>query len=209
MFPATHFNWSTWLMKQWDEFVLLHYSHVQPDEARLVVFKTPNQQSYRRYRETIQVLDVSLLDPAVLRYTPRETVAGLLYLMISKFFYETNYDLFFDKAVPEYDYDNLSACFGEGSAARISSQRQTEGSGVVQELYATFIKAAAEVTSLEEIYASVAFFHPFLEFECNFELPSVCKTQNKARLESHYEEFLSYQTHNSGNVAFVSKRLRA
>mmetsp|Transcript_9656 Transcript_9656/g.18848 ORF Transcript_9656/g.18848 Transcript_9656/m.18848 type:complete len:465 (+) Transcript_9656:41-1435(+) len=209
MFPATHYNWTTWLMKQWDDYLAYHYAHVQPDEARLVIFKHPNQNSYRRFRETLQILDVSLLDPAVKRNTPRETVSGLLYLMLSKFFYESNYELFFDKAEPTYDYDNLSACFGEGSSARLSSQRQTEGSGIVQELYGTFIKASAEISSLEAIYASVAFFHPFLDFECNFELPSVCKTQNKARLESHYEEFLSYQTHNAGNVEFVSRRLKA
>jgi hypothetical protein len=209
MFPATNFNWTMWLMKRWDEFLVLHYAHVTPEEARMVIFKHANQVSYRRYREMLQVLDVAMLDPSVLRYTPRETVAGLLYLMLSKFFYESNYDLFFDPAIPQYDYDNLSACFGEGSSARLSSQRQTEGSGVVQELYSKFIKSAAEINSLEEIYASVAFFHPFLEYECSFELPSVCKTQSKSRLESHYEEFLSYQTHNPGNIEFVSRRLRS
>jgi hypothetical protein len=157
----------------------------------------------------MQILDIALLDTSILRHTPRETVSGLLYLMLSKFFYESNYDLFFSQADVHYDYDNLSACFGEGSRDRLTSQRQTEGAGVVQELYCTFIKAAAEVGSLEEIYSSVTFFHPFLDFDCNFELPSICKTQSKARLESHYEEFLSYQTHNLGNVPFISPRLTA
>jgi hypothetical protein len=78
----------------------------------------------------------------------------------------------------------------------------------VQELYQEFISTAAGVKNIEEIYPTVSFFHPFLEFETSFELPVVCKLKSKAKLESHYEEFLSYQTHNTKNLAFIEENLK-
>jgi hypothetical protein len=47
-----------------------------------------------------------------------------------------------------------------------------------------------------------------MELEVVVELPVVCKVMPKAKLESHYEDFLAFQTHNSSNVPFVSLRLK-
>lgn len=43
----------------------------------------------------MQILDAGTLDAEVLKHTPRTQAAGLLYLMISKFFYESNYALLY------------------------------------------------------------------------------------------------------------------
>lgn len=55
---------------------------------------------------------------------------------------------------------------------------------------------------------AVQALHGFLELELKMELPIVCRIQSKTRLESHYEEFLAYQTHNSNNLEFVTSKLR-
>ena len=81
-----------------------------------------------------------------------------------------------------------------------------ESTAAVQELFSTFIQAAVDIENIEEIYGSVSFFHPFLEFEAVYDLPVVCRLQSRAKLESHYEVFLAYQTHNIKNLDFMTSR---
>ena len=241
--PGTVHNWVNWLMNEWDSFVEYHFGcvyynkpkdfeHLPSDERkkqqklyekRFIVFKHSNQQAYKRFRETMQILDVTCLDANILKHPPRLLAAGILYLMISKYFYETNYQLLYYNG-PDYEepspclalneYDNISLCFGDGTLGSPAKEDFTEtqnfeSASVVQELYSGFISAALQIKNCEEIYQSVAYFHPFLEFEVVFDLPVVCKIQSKARLESHYEEFLSYQTHNPKNMDFVSSLLQS
>lgn len=236
IFPSTLYNWVSWLMTQWDSFVDYHFGcvpynrpkdfaslpqsekemHQRLYEKRAIVFKEPNQRAYKRYRETMQILDVSMLKTESMKYLPRVLSGGLLYLMISKYFYETNYSLLYFNG-PEYDEpsrnshnDNLNMWFGDSKefddeCEELTESQHIEGATVVQELYSGFLAAALEIKNIEEIYQAVSFFHPFLELEIVYDLPTVCKTQSKARIESHYEEFLSYQTHNSHNLEFVSR----
>ncbi|CAG9327905.1 unnamed protein product [Blepharisma stoltei] len=242
IFPATIYNWTNWLMSQWDKFVEFHFGcvnynkpkdfdHLPPDqkkkeqkklEKRLIVFKYSNHQAYKRFRESLQVLDIGVLDIGIAKITPRIAASGLLYLMISKFFYQTNYNLLYYSG-PDYhesppvfeenECNNISMCFGDGEEgpAGLEDHREAqnfENARVVQQLYSGFISASCDIKNIEEIYESVAFFHPFLEFEIVYDLPLVCKVQSKEKLESHYEEFLAYQTHNEKNVDFVTKKLK-
>jgi len=165
----------------------------------MILFKQANQKAYKRYRETMQILDVSLLHPTSLNFVPRHLTSGLLYLMISKFFFESNYSLLYYNG----DTDNEA-----DQSVESNDPFRLESTGTVQELFEEFISSAAEVENIEEIYESVSFFHPFLEFEASFDLPVVCKLQSKARIESHYEDFLSYQTHNQKNIDFVQSNLK-
>ena len=231
--PGTCYNWVSWLMTQWDSFVDYHFgcvpynrpkdfSHLSTSERemhqrlyekRCIFFKEANQRAYKRYRETMQVLDVSMLSIESTRYLPRVLAGGLLYLMISKYFYETNYSLLYFNG-PDYiepvkyrQNDNLNMWFGDEKEfteqEEMTETQLIEGATVVQELYSGFLAAALEIRNIEEIYQIVSFFHPLLELEITYDLPTVCRTQSKARIESHYEEFLTYQTHNSHNIEFM------
>lgn len=220
MFPPTVFNWLSLSMSLWDDF-LSNYATRLPTpvmniEESLVQFKQPNQHSYKRYRETLQVLDVAYLDAGVLRYSPRHIVAGLMYLMVSKYFYETEYRLFaqMERSTEESDEfkDSLAVAFGDGAWA-LSQEEAAQAAALkhakdVQELFGEFSRSALEVRNIEEIYPSVAFLHGCMELDVVVELPVVCKVMPKARLESHYEDFLAFQTHNASNVPFVSQRLK-
>lgn len=183
-------------------------------EKRFITFKYSNNQSYLRYREIFQILDVAALDAEMMKYSPRLLAAGLLYLMVSKYFYETNYTLLYYDGPDYMDQQLISNEFDSDEEKRnaleeYAEAQHFESASVVQELYAGFISAGLGIVSIEDIYQTVAFFHPFLEFDVIFELPIVCKILSKEKLESHYEEFLSYQTHNVNNVSFVSQKMKA
>ena len=215
--PATPFHWTNWLMTQWDSFITFHFSCVPGNslkdldqhadkrkvkaayEDRMIFFKQANQKAYKRFRETLQVLDLGLLLPGFMKFLPKMLASGLVYLMVSKYFFESNYALFyFDGDLKVADNDELD----------INDPFRIECISNIQELFQEFISSAASINNIEEIYPSVSFFHPLLEFEASFELPVVCKLKSKAKLESHYEDFLSYQTHNVKNLAFVEENLK-
>lgn len=235
VYPGTAYNWVSWLMTQWDSFVDYHFGcvpynrvkdfshlpvsekemHQRLYEKRCIFFKEANQRAYKRFRETMQILDLSMLNNENTKFLPRVLCGGLLYLMISKYFYETNYALLYFNG-PEYleptnnsQNDNLNMWFGDekefADHAEMTESQHIEGATVVQELYSGFLAAALEIKNIEEIYQIVSFFHPYLELEIIYDLPTVCRTQSKSRIESHYEEFLSYQTHNSHNLEFISR----
>ena len=215
--PATPYNWTNWLMTQWDSFINFHFSCVPGNnlkdldqyadkkkvksayEDRMIFFKQANQKAYKRFRETLQVLDLGLLQPEFMKFLPKMLASGLVYLMVSKFFFESNYGLL---------YFNGDLKDGADEGLDINDPFRIECISNVQELFQEFISAAAGIKKIEEIYPSVSFFHPLLEFEASFELPVVCKLKSKAKLESHYEDFLSYQTHNVKNLAFVEENLK-
>lgn len=226
-FPATVFNWVNWLMSQWDSFVDYHFgcvefnkpknfAHLNDDdrvieqklyEKRFIVFKEANQKAYKRFRETCQILDVACLQIEFTKFLPRVLAGGLVYLMVSKYFYETNYALLYyngpESETNRFGRNNLNLMFGEGEFGNddeMSEDQHIEGATVVQELYSGFLSASLGIGNIEEIYSAVSFFHPFLELDIIYDLPTVCKFQPKNKIESHYEEFLNYQTHNPNNI---------
>ena len=234
IYPSTAFNWVNWLMTQWDSFIDYHFGCVKYNRAkdfsdlpepqhsieqknyekRFIVFKEANQKAYKRFRETMQVLDAASLKLDYTKYLPRVMAGGLVYLMISKYFYETNYSLLYfngpESEEKDVKVDKLNFLFGEGEfedEEEMSENQHIEGATVVQELFSGFLAAALGIKNIEEIYPAVTFFHPFLEMEIVYDLPVVCKVQSKSKIERHYEEFLNYQTHNHNYQKFVARMM--
>jgi Cyclin, N-terminal domain len=225
-FPATSYNWLNWLMTQWDNFLDFHFGCVPGNspkdfesfadkkkvkesyEERMILFKQPNQRAYKRYRETMQILDAGMLNSCSMKFMPRYIACGLMYLIISKYFYETNYSLLYytgdckDKSMDSIRYSENNENFDNVDPFHL------ESTAAVQELFSSFIKAAADIDNIEDIYASVSFFHPFLEFEAAYDLPVVCRVQTKSKIESHYEDFLAYQTHSIKNLDFLKSYMK-
>ena len=219
IFMLKSLNWKTtgpsvysitnWLMAQWDSFLHFHFGHVSynnpnyylqnPDpenqrlyEDRYVSFKLANHVSYRRFRETIQVLDASVLDVNMLKYTPRHLAAALLFLSISEYFRQTQYSLL-----------RFTEPGCEGTSFQVQDMQ-----GIVEEMLASFITAAIGMNSLDEICPAASALFPFFKIELNNDLPPVCKIQSKQRLEAHYEEFLAYQTHNPAALLYVKSLIK-
>lgn len=227
--PPTAFNYINWLMTQWDAFVHYHFSCVifnnvndfvklLPEdkakqqkmyEKRMILFKEPNQQAYKRYRETLQILDAASLE--VNNILPKYNAAGLMYLMISKYFFESNYELLYYNG-PEYEPKNLSKTsmyIDENGAQLNGYEYNLESSSYVQELFSNFINATLEIHTIDDIYEAVKYFHPLMELEIDYCLPIVCKTKSKTNLERHYGEFLTFQTHSTKNLEFIAKRVKS
>lgn len=205
----TVYSITNWLMAQWDSFLHYHFGHISynnpdfyllnPDpenqkmfENRYISFKLANHVSYKRFRETLQVLDASILDVGILKYPPRHIAGALLFLAISEYFRQTHYSLLV-----------FSSPYTEIPAFEISDMQ-----GLVEEMFANFVGAALGVKSLDEICPAASALFPFFKIDLNNDLPPVCKLQSKSRLEAHYEEFLSYQTHNSSALVYVKNQLK-
>lgn len=204
IFPATSYCWLNFLMTQWDSFLDYHFGCVTGNnpkdfqsiahkklkeqfETRMILFKQSNQKAYKRFRETVQILDISLQHPQYLSFSYRQIASGLLYLMVSKYFFDSNYALLYytcpeSEIIQENDFQN--------------DLYSLENSEAVEELFRNFIKYAACIENLDEICPIANFFQAFLEFELVFELPVVCRVQSRSKLESHYEDFLAFQTYN-------------
>ena len=196
-------------MAQWDSFLHFHFGHIvhnNPDyyssnldsenqrmyEERYISFKLANHISYRRFRETMQVLDASCLDISMLKHNPRHIAAALLYLSISEYFRQTHYSLL---------------TFGSPFQEKLSFDPR-EMEGLVEEIFVNFIAAALDFKSLDQICPTASALFPFFKIELNNDLPLVCKVQPKHKLEAHYEEFLAYQTHNAGALSFVKNLIK-
>ena len=54
-----------------------------------------------------------------------------------------------------------------------------------------------DVKELEELYGCVNLLQVYENIEFKFDMPKVCRLQDRENLEAHYEEFLNYQTFNS------------
>lgn len=227
--PPTVFNYINWLMTQWDVFINYHFSCVLFNnyndfkrllphdktkqqklyEKRMILFKAPNQTAYKRFRETLQILDASSLE--VNNILPKFNAAGLMYLMVSKYFFESNYELLYYNG-PEYEPKiicKLNMYIDENGAQMSGVEFNLESSSFVQELYSSFIKATFCVQNIDEIYEAVKYFHPLMEIDIDFSLPTVCKVKTKSNLERHYGEFLTFQTHSSKNLDFIANRLKS
>ena len=225
--PPTPFNYLNWLMTQWDSFVQYHFSCVpfnkcsdfkslsnnertlqqKQYEKRMILFKAPNQLAYKRYRETLQILDANSLE--LNNVKPKLIAAGLLYLMVCKYFFESNYELLYYNGPDCADkYKNIKNSFVDDNGTQISGEFNIESSSFVHELFGNFLKESMDVFFIEEIYEAVRVFHELIELEVDFSLPIVCKAKTKVNLERHYGEFLTFQTHTSKNLEFATKRLR-
>lgn len=204
----TVYSVANWLLSQWDSFLHFHFGHIpqnSPDyylanlnveeqrafENRYVSFKLANHVSYRRFRETLQVLDAFCLSSEGLKYNSRSVSAGLVFLAVSEYFRQTKYELITFRT----EYADLKYEISDLQTA-------------TEKLLNDFITASLSFDSLDEVCPAASAMFPFFKIELNNDLPPVCKFQTKQRLEAHYEEFLSYQTHNPSSLVFVKSYLK-
>lgn len=217
IFPVTTYNWLSFLMTQWDTFLDYHFGCVPGNnpnefprfskkqekeffEERMIFFKQSNQKAYKRFREAMQILDLSLLHSHSLKFLPRHMASGLLYLMICKYFFETNYALLYFTGSSQENVDDRFNIVNDDPYS-------LENNAAVQDMFCNFIKHAAKIDNLDDLYQVVSFYHSFLDFEALFDLPVVCRVQSRSKLESHYEDFLAFQTHNIKNLDFLTNSI--
>ena len=179
--------WANWYTTQWDLYIQCNAIATQhPLILSLkdphVVFKETDQLAYSRFRELMQIIDISVLDARSLQYLPRTIVAASMYIILAYHCGQATkqqlaYDLskssqFIDRRFP---FNNL---YGDFLMANFGFQ-------------------------LEELIPAIQFMSEFMGISFNYNTAAI---PNEV-IDSSYEEFLSFQTHNPMQLDFVKKRL--
>lgn len=83
--PPTYSMWANRYMNQWDIYISTNEYALSNDIVKYnfdLTFKSSNEVAYARFRETMQILDLVILDYDSLKYKPRAIIASIFYLII-------------------------------------------------------------------------------------------------------------------------------
>lgn len=86
LLPGTLNMWANWCMGKWDIFIQSSsYAESNPivkSLDHLITFKISDENSYHRYREMMQLIDIMVLDIDSFKYNLRGIVASSIYLLL-------------------------------------------------------------------------------------------------------------------------------
>jgi len=185
IYPPTKYNFLSCLMSEWDSYLVSQYSQFSmnsPDhfahlpqeqkrqcqielDKRLITFKQPNQYSYKRYRDAMELLDIALLNWEVNSISHSRFAAAVLYASVTRGFYLSNYELL--RWGGEADPQELQMYLGE----------------VVHSLLHSCLCATLGLTSLDLLTPALNILHPFLEIPCDYALPPAARYLRREDLE--------------------------
>jgi len=179
--------WANWYMNQWDQYVqhspyASNHTLLQSVVDPLVIFRQPTDKSYARYRELMQLIDISTLDIMTLQYHPRAIVASALYVLLA---------FHLGQATKE----EISTLFSQ------SSQFLTTWHPF-NDLFANFLITVFGF-ELHELLPTIQYIAPFMALPFNYQLPT-----NETGTEFHFEEFLAIQTYHPLQMEHIRTRLR-
>jgi hypothetical protein len=156
LYPPTRLNILTCILKEWDSFLIKNYQaynsinfvdFANPDIAqKLIIFMENNKTSFKRYLKTMQVLDIASLDYRINRFSPSNFVAGLVYIMLFKFFEESNYSLFKSSSVLESDPNDYVYDYQEHCGNMILN----------------FLEKTLAITSMSMLEEPLSFIQPYI-----------------------------------------------
>jgi len=192
--PTTIYNWGGHFMNEWDSFVeesklFIESKLINNPNGEIICFKQANEQSYTKFREFSQIMDLLVLNIETLQYPNRTLVAGIIYILAGR-------------AFKEFDTDQI---INEISCDSKFLYRDITG---FNQIYSEFVKKSFSY-DITEIVPAIQYVAPYFQVKFCYELPMAAKKAPDTVLTGHYEEFLSYQTHTGNNLNFikmVSKR---
>lgn len=152
LYPSTYFNWLNALMKEWDCFIKSVFAETidmmrnKPEDLNrvLVTFKEKNKNSYLRFIQSMELLDICTMDYKVYNFTPIYLVAAILYAMAYKAFVVSKFELF-----PPVDF----------------LPDVQEHHCLAVSLLCKFLAGTVEIVSCEQIAAELRFLARFEKFE--------------------------------------------
>lgn len=105
--PPTLNMWASWCMHKWDAFIQSNaYATVwlrTSFASSHAVFKVRSQESYSRFRELMQVVDVALLDVGTLKYKCKTIASSALYLVLALHYRHANVE----EIVNQFPYESF------------------------------------------------------------------------------------------------------
>jgi hypothetical protein len=153
--------WANWYMSQWDLYIENNpYARNHPllhaVEDPMVLFKQPNEKAYARFRELMQLLDISILDILTLQYNQRALVASSMYLLLAYHFGQTTKE----QICKEF----------------ICSSYFLDAQYPFNDLYSHFLSQSFGFT-LHELLPTIQYIATFMSLCFNYELPTVTNNQ--------------------------------
>jgi hypothetical protein len=145
-------------------------------------FKKPDEKSYAMFREVMQIVDLAILDIDTLQYQPRVLIASCIYLVLS------------------VHYDVLST---EEVYKKVPYFSEYIEPSEFNNTFASFLTQSFSF-ELPELLPSIQYIGSLFELPFSYDIPQPGKHQ---QAEEHYEEFLSYQTHNREQLKFMGAKI--
>jgi len=158
-------------MNQWDFFI---ENEQIEDKA---TFKVMGPQSYERFREVMQILDIAILDIETLQHQPRVLVISVLYLVLALY-----YKVMSVKDIKMY-----------GLGDYLKNNAFNKQFGVFLERHLSW--------EIEDMLPGIQYLSQFFVLPFSYVLPVKCKQDHKNTAE--YEEFLQLQTMNQKQLIFL------
>ena len=185
--PPTLNLWAQLFAQRWDFFAESAENFKNPvfSGRNVPKFRDPSPESYSLYRELMQLLDASILDLQTLQYKTRALVASFMYVILGK-------------ALSQFKLEQIQKEFP------LSSLYLLDQGFAFNDLFSRFLECNFSF-ALEELLPSIQFASTFFHLKINVDFPTAAKIDRETVLEGHFEEFLSYQTHDPSALKFVLK----
>lgn len=135
---------------------------VNSDEG-LIQFKQPNEKSYARFREIMQLVDCSILDVQTLQYKSRALVASCMYMVLGKHF---------KQFTPEQIFEEFPK----------SSLYLLDEDYAFNDLFGDFLLYSFGF-QLIDLLPSIQYASTYFKIQLNFDLPTAAKTNKENVLE--------------------------
>lgn len=160
-------------MQQWDLFFeeFLNQNKALSAEERqryTIFFKNSTEESYKNFREMIQILDLVLLDVETLQYNQRTIVASALYLMVGK--HQQQFDL--HTIVNDFSRSSMFLCHDLED---------------FNEFFSDFMVKQFDL-ELNDLFPTIQYIAPYFAVEISYEMPYAAKikpaTNTKVKLSA-------------------------
>ena len=187
--PPTYAMWANWYMNQWNIFINTNdFALSNPIIQNFddLTFKTSNENSYKRFREVMQILDWIILDHNWLLYRPRGLVLSIMFLILGIH-------------VGEFDVQRIYSEFVFSSNGFLNLNSQ------FNQLFIEFIYLSCGF-QLQDLAPTIQYVSSFMSLGFNYDMPMYWQQNNTEK--EHFEEFLSYQTHHPLAIEFIQQKIR-
>ena len=155
-------------MNQWDlyiehsQYAVKHPLILSFDEG-MIQFKQPNEKSYARFRELMQLIDCSLLDSQTLQYKSRALIASLMYLVLGKHY-------------KQFSVQQIVDDFPKSSLYLLDNEY------AFNDLFENFLLFSFGF-QLIDLLPSIQYASTYFRLNLNFDLPTAAKVNKENVLE--------------------------
>ena len=166
--PPSLNTWASWYMNQWDlyiehsQYAVKHPLILSFDEA-MVQFKQPNEKSYARFRELMQLVDCTLIDAQTLQYKSRALIASLMYLVLGKHY-------------KQFSVQQIVDDFPKSSLYLLDNEY------AFNDLFENFLLYSFGF-QLIDLLPSIQYASTYFRLPLNFDLPTAAKVNKENVLE--------------------------